>query len=71
AVHRVRSEQAMSITELQRSIGTEVSAVFTPAPELAFQAIQTHQSMLAADPNSFTAQQTMHLASLVTERVAA
>lgn len=66
-VHRVRSDQAMSAADIQRSLGVEVSAVFTPAPELAFRALQTHQSMLAADPESFTAQQTMKLVNLITE----
>lgn len=70
-VHRVRSEQAMNVAELSRSIGIEISAVFTPAPELAFQAIQTHQSMLALDPSSFTAQQTMQLVNLITQPVTA
>jgi MinD-like ATPase involved in chromosome partitioning or flagellar assembly len=66
-VHRVRTDQAMSAAEIQRVLGIEVSAVFTPAPELAFRAQQTHLSMLAADPESFTAQQTLKLVNFLTE----
>lgn len=69
-VHRVRTEQAMSAADIQRTLGLEISAVFTPAPELAHQAAQTHQSMLAVDPNSYTAQQTLKLVDLITEPVA-
>lgn len=70
-VHRVRTEQAISANDVQKSLGMEVSAVFTPAPELAYRAAHTHQSMLATDPESFTAQQTLKLVNLITELVPA
>jgi Flp pilus assembly CpaE family ATPase len=60
-VSRVRTDLALSATDIQRTLGLEITAVFTPAPELAFHAAQMHQSMLAMDPNSFTAQQTAKL----------
>jgi Flp pilus assembly CpaE family ATPase len=60
-VSRVRTDLALSATDIQRTLGLEIAAVFTPAPELAFHAAQMHQSMLAMDPNSFTAQQTAKL----------
>jgi CheY-like chemotaxis protein/MinD-like ATPase involved in chromosome partitioning or flagellar assembly len=70
-VHRVRTEQAMNAADLQRELGLEISAVFTPAPELAYQAAQIHQSMLTVEPESFTAQQTKKLAKLIIEPVPA
>ncbi len=65
-VNRVRTEQAMNAAEIQRALGLEISTVFTPAPELAYQAQHSHQSMLAVQPDSFTAQQTLKLVNLIT-----
>jgi CheY-like chemotaxis protein/MinD-like ATPase involved in chromosome partitioning or flagellar assembly len=66
-VNRVRTDQAMSAADVQKSLGVEIDAVFTPAPELAYQAARTNQSMLSVDPQSFTAQQAAKVASLITE----
>jgi MinD-like ATPase involved in chromosome partitioning or flagellar assembly len=70
-VHRVRTEQTMNAAEIQHELGLEFSAVFTPAPELAFRAVQMHQSMLTVEPDSFTAQQTLKLVKLIMEPVPA
>lgn len=70
-VHRVRSEMAMNAPEIQRTLGIDVHAVFTPVPDLAFQAAQSHQSMLTLDPNSFTAQQVLKLVDQITAPVEA
>lgn len=66
-VLRMRTEQAMAIAEIQNALGVPVQAVFTPAPELAYQAARTQEPMLLAEPSSFTAQQTLKLASTLTE----
>lgn len=68
-VNRVRTDQSMSAADIQRTLGVEMSGVFTPAPELAYQAAQAHLSMVAMDPESFTAQQTLKLIDLITEPV--
>lgn len=70
-VHRVRTEQAMNAVDAQRALGVEIDTVFTPAPELAFNAIQMHKAMVAAEPDSFIAQQTMKLVNQIMEPVAA
>lgn len=64
-VHRVRTELALNAAGLQDLLGRELDAVFTPAPELAHQATRNKQSMLEADPQSYTAQQTMKLVELI------
>jgi MinD-like ATPase involved in chromosome partitioning or flagellar assembly len=66
-VLRVRTEQAMSIAEIQKALNVEIDAVFTPAPELAYQAARQQQPMLMTEPDSFTAQQTLKLANMVTQ----
>jgi pilus assembly protein CpaE len=65
-VHRVRTEQAMNAADVQKAIGNEVDVVYTPAPELAYQAARMQTSMLLTDPESFTSQQTLKLVNLVT-----
>jgi hypothetical protein len=58
----------MSAADVQRSLGTrELNAVFTPAPELAYQAIRGQQSMLQMDPQSYAAQQTLKLVNQIVE----
>jgi pilus assembly protein CpaE len=66
-VHRVRTDLAINAAELQKAIGRELDAVFTPAPELAYQATRTQQSMLQVDGQSYTAQQTLKLVNLIAE----
>ncbi len=66
-VLRVRTEQAMSIAEIQKALNVEIDAVFTPAPELAYQAARQQQPMLMTEPDSFTSQQTLKLANMVTQ----
>lgn len=70
-VHRVRTEQAMNAADVQRALGLEINAVFTPAPELAFRAIQMHQTMVTLEPDSYTAQQTLKLVDKIMEPVTA
>ncbi len=66
-VHRVRNDLAVNAAELQKQLGRELDGVFTPAPELAHQATRQQQSMLETDEQSYTAQQTLKLVSLITE----
>lgn len=66
-VHRVRNDLAVNAAELQKQLGRELEGVFTPAPELAHQATRQQQSMLETDEQSYTAQQTLKLVSLITE----
>lgn len=66
-VHRVRTEQAMSGADVQKALGLDVGAVFTPAPELAYQAARVNQPMLLVEPDSFTTQQTLKLVNVLTQ----
>jgi MinD-like ATPase involved in chromosome partitioning or flagellar assembly len=68
-VNRVRTDLAMSAADVQKTLDKKLDAVFTPAPELAFQATRAQTSMLSMDPQSFTAQQTLKLADLIKEPV--
>lgn len=68
-VNRVRTDMAMSAADVQKAMGRDLDAVFTPAPELAFQAARLHQAMLLTDPQSFAAQQTLKLVNLIKEPV--
>ncbi len=64
---RVRTEMMMNANEAQKELGIELEAVFTPAPELAYQAARTHQPMVSLEGASFTAQQADRLAKLLTQ----
>ncbi|MEX2143918.1 MAG: response regulator [Anaerolineales bacterium] len=66
-VNRVRTDQAMSAAEVEKALGIKLDLVFTPAPELAYQAARTKQSMVAVDPESFNAQQTVKLVNMLSE----
>lgn len=66
-VHRVRNDLAVNAAELQKQIGHNIDAVFTPAPELAYQATRQQQSMLETDEQSYSAQQTQKLITAITE----
>ncbi|MCW5878636.1 MAG: response regulator [Anaerolineales bacterium] len=66
---RVRTEMMMNANEAQKELGIELEAVFTPAPELAYQAARTHQPMVSLEGASFTSQQADKLAKLLTQGV--
>lgn len=66
-VHRVRNDLAVNAAELQKQLGHDIDAVFTPAPELAYQATRQQQSMLETDEQSYSAQQTQKLVNAITE----
>lgn len=66
-VSRVRTEMMMNANEAQKELGIELESVFTPAPELAYQAARTHQPMVSLEGASFTAQQADRLVKLLTQ----
>ena len=67
-VNRVRSSVQLNLTQVQEDLGHKIATVFTPAPELAYQASVNNQPMVILQPGSITAQQFDKLASLVTQR---
>ncbi len=65
SINKVRTDQNLSGTDLEKALGRPIDAVYTPAPELAFQAARRRQPMGETDPESFTAKQSAKLAELV------
>ena len=67
-VNRVRSSVQLNLTQVQEDLGHKIATVFTPAPELAYQASVNNQPMVIQQPGSITTQQFDKLAALVTQR---
>jgi pilus assembly protein CpaE len=65
-LNRTRTEQALSISSVQKELGYDLSTIFTPAPELAHQAATTQKPMIVIDPESFTKQQVLKLIEVLT-----
>ena len=65
-LNRMRTEQAMGASAVQKELGVELGTVFTPAPELAYQSAATQKPMVVTDPSSFTKQQVAKLAEALT-----
>ena len=67
-VNRVRSSVQLNWAQVQEDLGHKITTVFTPAPELAYQAAAANQPMVLQQPGSITTQQFEKLAALVTQR---
>ena len=67
-VNRIRSSVQLNWSQVQEDLGYKIATVFTPAPELAYQASVTNQPMVLQQPGSITTQQFEKLAALVTQR---
>ncbi len=68
-VNRVRSSVQLGWSQVQDDLKRKVDIVFTPAPELAYQAATTSLPMVIQQPNSLTAQQFNKLASTISQHV--
>jgi DNA-binding response OmpR family regulator len=64
-VNRVRSGLQLSWSQVQDQLGRSVAVIFTPAPELAYQATLANKPMVLQQPESLTAQQFNKLAERV------
>lgn len=69
-VNRIRSGVQLSWSQVQEQIGRNISVIFTPAPELAYQASVHNVPIAIQQPESLTAQQFRKLAEKVAVRVA-
>ena len=67
-VNRIRSSVQLNWTQVQEELGYKIATVFTPAPELAYQASASNQPMVMQQPGSITAQQFDKLAAMITEK---
>jgi pilus assembly protein CpaE len=68
-VNRIRSGMQLSWSQVQDQLGRNIAVIFTPAPELAYQASQHNMPMVIQQPESLTAQQFAKLAEKVSQRV--
>ncbi len=68
-INRVRSSVQLSWSQVQDDLNHKIVVVFTPAPELAYQAIAANRPMVIQQPNSITAQQFVKLATTLTEHM--
>jgi len=67
-VNRIRSSVQLNWAQVQEELGYKIATVFTPAPELAYQAAAGNQPMVMQQPGSITAQQFEKLAALITKQ---
>ncbi len=62
-VNRLRSGLQMNWSEVQEGLGHPIATVITPAPDLAYKALEINSPMVVQQPNSLTAEQFTKLAS--------
>ena len=67
--NRLRSELQLSLSNVQQVFKHPVAVVFTPAPELAYQASKNNIPLIIQHPDSLTTQQFSKLAEIVTKHV--
>jgi DNA-binding response OmpR family regulator len=67
-VNRIRSGVQLSWSQVQEQLGKNISVIFTPAPELAYQASAHNLPLMIQQPDSLTAQQFIKLAEKVAQR---
>lgn len=66
-VNRLRTDVQLSWSQISDTLGTPVSVIFTPAPELAYQAALRNSPMILIQPDSLSTQQFQKLAELVAQ----
>jgi CheY-like chemotaxis protein len=66
--NRTRTELQMSLSMVQQIYKHSISVVFTPAPEIAYQAAKANLPMVIQQPDNLTVQQFFKLADLVAKR---
>jgi pilus assembly protein CpaE len=69
--NRTRTELQMSLSTVQQTFKHPISVVFTPAPEIAYQASRSNTPMVIQQPDNLTVQQFFKLADLVARRTPA
>lgn len=67
-VNRIRSGMQLSWSQVQDQLGSGISYIFTPAPELAYQASINNLPMILQQPDSLTTQQFKKLAEMIAQR---
>jgi len=67
-INRVRTGVQLSWSQVQEQLGCNLAVIFTPAPELAYQASVENLPMVLKQPESLTAQQFSKLAERIVQR---
>lgn len=67
-VNRVRSSVQLSWAQVQEQLGLNITTIFTPAPELAYQASTHNIPIIIQQPDGLTTEQFLKLAEKVTQR---
>jgi len=67
-INRVRTGVQLSWSQVQEQLGYSLVVIFTPAPELAYQASVENLPMVLKQPESLTAQQFSKLAERIVQR---
>jgi CheY-like chemotaxis protein/MinD-like ATPase involved in chromosome partitioning or flagellar assembly len=66
-VNRIRSGMQLSWSQVQEQLGENIDVIFTPAPELAYQATMKNLPMVLQQPESLTVQQFTKLSEKVAQ----
>jgi len=64
-VNRIRSSVQLNLTQVQKELGYKITTVFTPAPELAYQATINNNPIVVQQPESTTANQFENLSDQI------
>jgi pilus assembly protein CpaE len=64
-INRIRSGVHLSWTQVQEQLGSAIAVIFTPAPELAYQASTNTTPIVKHQPDSLSAQQYTKLAERI------
>ncbi len=67
-ISRVRTGVQLSWSQVQEQLGCNLAVIFTPAPELAYQASVENMPMVLKQPESLTAQQYSKLTERIVQR---
>ncbi|HSF80972.1 MAG TPA: response regulator [Anaerolineales bacterium] len=67
-INRARSGIQLSWGQVQEQLGHNIAVIFTPAPELAYQAAENNVPMVIQQPDGLTAQQFSKLAERIAQR---
>ncbi len=67
--NRLRSSIQLNLKQVENDIGYKITTIFTPAPELAFQASVSNMPMVSQHVGSITSQQFESLANTITQHV--
>ncbi len=68
--NRVRSDMLLSLSDVEKELGSSINVTFTPAPELYSQASRRKTTAILMQPESMTKKQYENLAKIITENEA-